>query len=191
MIMDISWQLHDLIFSSTLTSLILCSSLERTRCFTWRQKQKLVLQVNVHPCVDCAASYKIKVCVCVANFFTLGIWLLFFCLLEQYSWEDTLWPLFSVFLAKYDVEAESKKQGTFRDTFWCRQTSNCGHFSGISVPDIPGRCYEFLSCLTHTWFNWLIVIIIYLLQLFQFPLHVKGVVSFLKLTFSIKRRTVN
>ena len=32
----------------------------------------------MHPCVDCAASYKIKVCICVANFFTLGIWLLFF-----------------------------------------------------------------------------------------------------------------
>ena len=134
------------------------SSLQRTRCFTRRQKHKLVWQVNVHPCVDCTAIYKIRVGVCVANFSTLGI--CFFCLLEEYSWEDTLWPLFSVFLAKYDVEAESKKQGTFRDTFWSRQTSNCGHFSGeISVPDIPGRCYEFLSCLTRTWFNWLIVII--------------------------------
>ena len=53
------------------------SSLQRTRCFTWRQKHKLVWQVNVHPCVDCTAIYKIRVGVCVANFFPLGIWLLF------------------------------------------------------------------------------------------------------------------
>lgn len=112
----------------------------------------------------------LKVGVSVANYFMSGIWLLF---MSPRGVQLRGHFMTLILRIPYDVEVDSEKQGTFWDTFSCRQASNCGHFSGeISLPDLPGRCYEFirydaqsLCCLTRTLFRMLSV------DCIQIPLH--------------------
>ena len=44
------------------------------------------------------------------------MWLLL-CLVNEYSWTNTSWPLLSALLIESDIEVESKSKGTLRDTY--------------------------------------------------------------------------